>query len=102
MLGGWRSIPKSISGGRSTERLSEWTDFNSALAVAVVVFVVPRLSRGNPSEGGQKTPKGVTSETWYPSDHVDPLRGNGATPEPPEFLGPVGDSPDHIDERWRR
>jgi hypothetical protein len=27
--------------------LSERTDFNSALAVAVVVFVVPRLNRGN-------------------------------------------------------
>jgi hypothetical protein len=54
-----------------------------------------------PPEGGQETPKRVTSETRSPSGHVDPLRGNGNTPAPPEFLGPVGDSPDDIDGRWR-
>src|SRR6516225_7784366 len=46
MLGGQRSIPKSILGGRGTKRLSEWTDFNSASSPTVVVFA-PGLSRGN-------------------------------------------------------
>src|SRR6516162_1863392 len=46
MLGGQRSRRKS-SWGRLSEPLSERPDFNSALAGAVVVFVVPCLNRGN-------------------------------------------------------
>jgi len=46
LVGGRRSR-RDISGGRATKTLSNWTDFDSALAAAVVVFVVPGLSRGN-------------------------------------------------------
>jgi hypothetical protein len=55
-----------------------------------------------PPEGGQKAPKGATSETWPPSAQVGPLRGNGNTGALPAAAPDPGDIPAFLDRRGER
>ena len=76
-----RGERKSSSRRRGTERLSKRTDFNSALAGAVVVFVVAGLSRGN-------SPGDTERDSGNGNQHLLPAHGNlHLSPEALEVLG---------------